>query len=125
MVTLRPHHLLCTKWFVGEGYSSDFTKNMGIIVSDLRKTSTPIKLSLEKDEICLKCPNLNSLYMCSAEKKICSMDSKVLKYFSLKLNEEYYYKDLQEKIDKNINTNIINDICGDCEWFSLGLCWNI
>ncbi|MDD7224175.1 MAG: DUF1284 domain-containing protein, partial [Lachnospiraceae bacterium] len=32
MITLRPHHLLCTQGYSGKGYSDDFVENMDKIV---------------------------------------------------------------------------------------------
>ena len=123
MLYIRPHHLLCLKWFVGEGYSTDFTKNMHEILFKLNNANQEFILTLEKDNICSKCPNLNSSAICTSATKVSLMDSKVIKYFSLTPSKTYNYIDIKKKIEDSITNEIINDICGNCEWFSLNLCW--
>ncbi|MBL4930422.1 DUF1284 domain-containing protein [Clostridium paridis] len=123
MLYLRPHHLLCLKWFVGEGYSSDFTRNMHEILFKLNNTNQEFTLTLENDNICSKCPNLNSSHICTSAAKVSIMDAKVIKYFSLTPSKTYNYIDIKKKFEDSIPTEAINDICGNCEWFSLNLCW--
>lgn len=122
-MTLRPHHLLCLRWFVGEGYSSEFSKNMKEIFDKLNKPNSKFKLKLENDSICIACPNLNALNICTSIDKVSSMDLKVLTNFELNTDEVYSYSAIYNKIGECITDDIIKDICSDCEWFPLGLCW--
>ena len=53
---LRPHHGLCTAYFVGEGYSGGFKQHMGEVLSVL-SPDDPVQLTVGVDEICSACPH--------------------------------------------------------------------
>lgn len=42
MIKLRPHHLLCTQGYSGNGYSDNFVKNMDYITEMLRNSNPEI-----------------------------------------------------------------------------------
>lgn len=121
---LRPHHLLCTQSYEGKGYSKDFVDNMNKNIELLRyKKGFKIKIQSAIDDLCTSCPN-NKEGICSTEDKVKAMDEKVLKYFNL--NEGIYvYKDIINLIQQEITKEILEDICGKCEWYKYGMCERI
>lgn len=66
---IRPHHLLCMRYFQGCGYSDEFTENMRYVISNL-KNGSEVLLTRGCDDICRKCPN---------NRKICVATVKRLK----------------------------------------------
>lgn len=121
---LRPHHLLCTQAYEGKGYSEEFINNMNKNIELLRhKEGFKVKIESVLDDLCIACPN-NKGKVCGTEIKVKTMDEKVLKYFDLKKNT-YVYKDVINLIQKKITRNILEDICGECQWYKYGMCQRI
>lgn len=121
MIELRPHHLLCTQGYSGKGYSLEFVNNMDKIVYNLRNSNVDIALTFKADNICNCCPNLKLDNKCKSEDKILAMDSKVIKYFNLE-EKVYNYNEINSNINSNMNLEIMNDICGNCEWYPISSC---
>lgn len=123
MLKLRPHHLLCIKFYQGKGYSEDFTNNMNYILKKLNSNDNLyITLIDQCDDICTACPHKTSMAECDTFNKVNSLDKLVVKTFDLTLNKTYSYKDLKSIIDTNLTPKNHKEICKDCEWFELGLC---
>lgn len=113
MLTLRPHHLLCTEFFEGRGYSDKFTENMYRVISELEK-NPEIFLAVKSDRICSECPK-----NCISGKAF-SYDMKMLEYCKLNENNVFRYDDLKQKVKSEIlEKNLLKDICGDCQWYSI------
>lgn len=113
MLTLRPHHLLCTEFFIRKGYSDNFTKNMYDIISELEK-NPEIFLSIKSDAICSECPE-----NCTSGKAF-RYDRKVLEYCNLNENSVFRYNELKQKIKSEIlEKNILRNICSDCQWYNI------
>lgn len=113
MLTLRPHHLLCTEFFEGKGYSEKFTGNMYKIILELEK-NPEIFLAVKSDVICSECPR-----NCISGKAF-SYDRKILEYCNLNENTVYRYSDLKQKVKSEIlEKNFLENICGDCQWYSI------
>lgn len=120
MIKLRSHHLLCIQGYEGKGYNKEFVKNMNEIVELIRNESIKIELIFGEDDICSKCPNLSKNNICKSN-TVNIIDKKVVKYF--KLEEKIYEYDLLLRYIKNqINKEIMDDICGNCEWYNISLC---
>ena len=113
MLTLRPHHLLCTEFFEGRGYSDKFTENMYRVISELEK-NPEIFLAVKSDSICSECPK-----NCISGKSF-SYDMKILEYCKLNENNVFRYSDLKQKVKSEIlEKNLLKEICGDCQWYSI------
>lgn len=121
MIQLRPHHLLCTQGYSGNGYSQDFVHNMNFIVSKLKDKSTNIELVFHNDSICESCPNLQDMKCNPTEDKVREMDSKVIKHFHLK-EKIYNYQDLIKIINSRMTPEIMEEICGTCSWYPISNC---
>lgn len=113
---LRPHHLLCTLGYVGNGYSENFIKNMDYITSELN-SNTPllIQLSINTDDICICCPKKIDENACIENSSVLEYDKRVLEVFGI--NEQVYeYSYLLSKIKSISTENNLYYICGDCSW---------
>ncbi len=125
MLKIRPHHILCMRAFIGYGYSDEFNENMKYIIRKINaynekynidcNKSEKIEIKKELDSICLKCPHNNQNY-CTYEDKVNLLDEKVMKYFSIE-PDIYEYKDIEDKVYKNITEEVFDDICKNCEWY--------
>lgn len=114
---LRPHHLMCTKAYKGNGYSREFVNNMNIITNKLRENNdVKIEIIFSTDDICMDCPNMLGINKCMTNDKVNSIDKKVIKYLSLE-EKEYNYRWLSSKMNEVFNEEIIDDICSECEWY--------
>ena len=106
-MNIRPHHLLCIRSYVGRGYSEEFTANMDKITAEL-KSGAPFTLVKGKDDLCAHCPYCTD--ECMTKEKTDRYDKAVLDALKLEYGKEYVYKIPDLNID---------DICSDCEWFTL------
>lgn len=121
---LRPHHLLCTQSYEGKGYSKEFIDNMNKNIELLRyKKGFKVKIQSVLDDLCTSCPH-NKGQVCDTENMVKTMDEKVLKYFNLK-EKIYVYKDVINLIQEKITKEILDDICGECEWYKYSMCQRI
>lgn len=115
---IRPHHLVCIEFFVGNGYSDEFTSNMRNVIRTL--ALDPILTSTAKaDGVCAKCPNMID-GVCKTCDKVDRYDREVLKAIEVADGETAKYTELQKKVrEKIIYSGKRESICGDCEWSEL------
>jgi len=134
---IRAHHLLCMQGFQGYGYNEDFSKNMAQVVEILQNfPKHKIKIVAETDAICTCCPyntngkceeNHESLEhfvfgaqkskILTANKKIVSMDIKVLKKLGIPSGSVFEAEEIFNITNKKLKTHLdIKEICGDCKW---------
>lgn len=119
---LRPHHLLCTQSYSGKGYDAAFVENMNLLVARLR-TEEPVsvEITFSADDLCSSCPNMSDKALCKDNKKVTSYDKKVTEYFHIE-EKTYIYQDIAREIRKKMTPEILEDICGDCEWYPISAC---
>lgn len=117
---LRPHHLLCMKFFIGEGYSNDFTKNMSNVISKIKEDpDCKIVLKSSKDVICEHC-HYHGEFFCDSNEKVSRYDENVLEICGFESNVEYKFSFLNYTVNKNIiEKKILSSICSDCSWYSI------
>lgn len=120
MIKLRPHHLLCTQGYSGKGYSREFVENMTEIVKSIKNEKVQVQLIFSEDDICSKCPNLSENNICKSD-TVNIIDNKVIKYFELE-EKIYEYESLIRYIKSHITKEIMDDICRNCEWYSISKC---
>ena len=88
MITLRPHHLLCTQGYSGKGYSDGFVSHMDEVVHALRtEPGLKIRLSFSTDTLCSACPHKMGEDLCDTQEKVKRFDQKTVDYFGLKEQE--------------------------------------
>ncbi len=111
---LRPHHGLCTAYFVGEGYSGGFKQHMGDVLSIL-SPDDPVQLIVGVDEICSACPH-NKNGVCESP-TVAGHDNAVLAACGLHDGQKMTFGEftglVQQKI---IGSGQRKAICGDCQW---------
>lgn len=122
MLEIRPHHFLCMKAFVGKGYSKEFVENMRRTIEILKNDKNQtIKIIYGLDNLCSKCPNNTDEKLCSTNEKVMTMDKKVMDYFNIDCGE-YKYDEIMDLIYNNINEEILQDICANCNWYNQTNC---
>lgn len=116
---IRPHHGLCTAFFRGEGYSGEFTENMGRITALLTEKNPRIVITDGADEICRKCPELSG-EICSGTKAE-RYDRTVMELCGFSCGMEMDWQDFSKAVhEKIISCGKLQEVCGDCQWF--GIC---
>jgi hypothetical protein len=120
-IKIRAHHLLCLQGYQGYGYSNGFVDDLERIQKFIMASSDlEVQVVAENDLICNCCPNRGETGCqkdANANKRIQSMDLKILERLNLKPGT----KDITENFLNLINTNFktylnIQDICGNCQW---------
>ena len=118
MLNIRAHHLLCTKNFVGQGYSDDFSKNMTRLIKELEE-NPEVKLLADLDDICGPCPE-NLGYKCKNDDLVKSYDKRVLDFLNLTQDEIYSWEDRKKlACDIIFSKNRREEICRECQWNEL------
>nr|MDE7288633.1 DUF1284 domain-containing protein [Oscillospiraceae bacterium] len=118
-IEIRPHHGLCAEFFVGKGYSGEFTENMAATLKVLAENNPQIVPKVDTDLICGHCPN-NKENCCTSGEKVLRYDKKVLKLCGIAegtaFSWEEYRRLLREKI---IGAGKLKEVCGDCQWVEI------
>lgn len=118
MLNIRAHHLLCTKNFVGQGYSDDFSKNMTRLIKELEE-NPEVKLLADLDDICGPCPE-NLGHKCKNDDLVKSYDKRVLDFLNLTQDEIYSWEDIKKlACDIIFSKNRREEICRECQWNEL------
>ena len=119
---LRPHHLLCTQGYSGKGYNSEFVENMTAITSHLRNVDNAVvEIVFTTDDICDKCPRMIENDLCDSNEKVRRLDKKVVAYFDIE-EKSYIYQDIICEINAKMTSDMMDDICSDCEWYPISAC---
>ena len=118
---IRAHHGLCTRNFVGEGYSDDFSRNMKKVIDYLEEENPQVEIVAELDEICKECPeNLGKI--CQSQEKVMNYDKKVLELTGIKENTRMKWKEFYQACsDKIFDQSLRPKVCGACQWNELCL----
>lgn len=116
MITLRPHHGLCLRNFVGNGYNEAFVENMTDLITKL-KEDTAIRLVTDRDDVCSVCPNWRD-GKCLSQDKVMDYDNGVLDAIGYSVDmPSLTYGEFQKQIEERIiQQGRFHSICGDCEW---------
>lgn len=116
MIKLRPHHLLCSAFYVNKGYSDGFCENFSNILLRLNKGENFI-LTEGADDLCKCCPHKKEDNSCATQQKTQRYDSAALDFFKLNYGEFYDYAKVMKSV-KNTLAAALNN-CVDCQWQSL------
>lgn len=116
-VPLRPHHLLCTEFFEGYGYSDEFSANMSETIARLNGTDPKVTLTAGTDIICRKCPH-NKEGACDSQEKVCRYDLAVPELLGVREGDTALWSELKKAArEKIISAGKLSRVCGDCQWF--------
>ena len=118
-LSLRPHHLLCTRAFKGNGYSPVFVENMQHVIG-LLKNGCYITLVTGVDAICDPCPERVGNH-CRSEVKVTGFDEAVLSQLGLE-RTTYAYTEIDRILDAQLTESVYDYIFRGCEWKKTGIC---
>ena len=130
MIKIRPHHLLCMRAYIGNGYSEEFKIEMEKVIKELKVYNEFLKsdnlnndikkvnIVFNTDSLCEKCPNKLCENKCASQEKVSLIDEKMIKYFSIKEGIQNYI-DLENQVYNKINEEIFDDICKECQWYNM------
>lgn len=123
IILIRPHHGLCSQFFVGNGYSDEFVENMTNVLDKLNTQNLTVKIVEHCDDICSCCPK-NMVGVCENEESVIQHDNKCLEEYGYKVGDEIRWKDLRGKVVSKIKAeNKLPSVCQGCSWSSI--CKNI
>lgn len=116
-MNIRAHHLLCMRYFKGEGYSKEFVSNFFKVI-DMLNNNAVLEIINYPDIICSPCPH-NKDNRCikkgpESEKKVRQKDDKVIKHLGLKLGQRINSRDAISLVNNRLKN--LKQICKDCEW---------
>ena len=86
---LRPHHLLCVRFYCGHGYSEAFNQRMRDVIAAL-EAGTPFSLTQGPDDLCDACPNLKetpSGARCRTQDRVSRYDERTADALGLELTD--------------------------------------
>jgi len=84
-------------------------------------TQMAVKIVYSTDDICRCCPKMMGENLCETDKKVKSIDNKVVNYFGI-FEKKYVYEDIVDHIKSHMTAEIMNDICDSCEWYGISKC---
>ena len=108
MVKLRPHHLLCLRFFEGKGYSEEFTENTYAVLERLKTEDAVIVKGA--DDLCSACPKLKDNVCEDGNEEIderALQEYKVVNYGDVKKFSEFLLPFTKEQFVR---------ICQSCMW---------
>ena len=124
MIKVRAHHGMCLFFFIGKGYSSDFTQNMWNYKTMLLEKNPEVTIVAELDDICSKCPNNveDTAFgrRCTSQEKVLRYDRGVLDTLGIESGTTMHFKDFYFRVEQEIiQKGHRPEICSDCGWNEL------
>ena len=115
---LRPHHVLCMRFYEGKGYNEDFVRHMdevcGAPVDDLR-----VFLTGGCDEICSACSHRIG-DRCDHDEKVSAIDRRTLERMGLTVPAEIDWRELSAlAYERIIRAGKLREVCRDCQWITI------
>lgn len=124
-VTLRPHHVLCSLGFRGEGYSDAFVANMAHIVNGQLRApkgrDVSVKITGTADSICAPCPRRVGLG-CEVQADIDRLDAAHGAALGLAPGDTLTWGDCLTRVQARIVPDDLDRICAGCRWLPMGWC---
>ena len=126
-IRVRAHTLLCLQGFRGEGYSAGFVENMAVIHQQLADDPSQwVEIIVAPDAICSACPHLVpsgcSLHGGGSEDAMQAQDRDVLARLDLHEGDHMTWAGILDRIRTSVTGESLTNICGQCQWLSLGYC---
>lgn len=119
MTALRPHHALCLRFFIGEGYSEHFVRHMTEVKERLQRENPPVTLTDSCDLICAGCPH-NSGGVCTTDDKVAAIDRRTAELLGLRFGDTVPWRELYVKANAEIiGRGRLREVCRDCCWIHL------
>ena len=126
-IRIRAHTLLCLQGFRGEGYSARFVDNMAAIHQRLADDPSQwVEIIAAPDALCSACPHVSttgcSLHGAGSEDAMQAQDRDVLARLDLHEGDHITWAEILNRIRTSLTGASLTDICGQCQWLSLGYC---
>lgn len=119
IIFLRPHHALCSQFFIGHGYSKEFTENMTALMCILNEQNLKVKFVGCCDDICSCCPK-NIEGRCINETKVQETDKFCISEYGFYIGEELLWDKIKAKvINRIISQKKLPYVCISCQWLSI------
>lgn len=113
---LRGHHLICLRFFTGEGYSAEFVRNL---VDVLARAADGLVVVDGADDVCAACPSLGSGGACEhvpgADAGIRALDALALELLGMSVGRRTHPGDIAERMP-GVLQRWFAEACADCEW---------
>ena len=119
-IKLRGHHLVCLHFFTGEGYNSEFIKNLKDILVRT-KSGEELEVCSGEDDVCRRCPFLKDKkcsYDKHAENEIQKMDRDAMEFLRIEPSMKVTWVDIEERV-KGIFKKWSAKYCKNCNWQSV------
>ena len=113
MKRLRGHHLICLRFFKGEGYSREFSENIWRILKNDR-----IEVIFGADDVCIKCPHLENdvcKYSDNSEENVTELDQMAYRLLEIYPDSTVSWENIREKIPEIMKV-WKEFACSDCDW---------
>lgn len=126
-IKLRPHHILCSFCFAGNGYSDEFINNLTRIVNTLESSKNDeieIEIIQGTDDICAHCPNCHD-QKCTTKDKVNLLDKFHTKVLGINFGDILTWNKCKQMITSKITLSILRNICNSCSWLESGICGKI
>ena len=124
-IRFRPHHLLCTLCFRGEGYSSAFIEKYGMIAARLRDENDGdevlIRLVEGPDEVCSFCPKLDN-GLCETQEAVDELDRTHARVLGLQGDEILSWGEAKRLLAERMTLEAFEMACAPCGWKGRGIC---
>ncbi len=116
---LRAHHGMCFHYYIGIGYSSDFTENMSSVLKYLLENDPVVTIVEHGDHVCAKCPNYKD-GSCTNTVEVPHYDRSALEFTGLEPNTEMRFLEYARIVREEILSQGLREkICGGCRWTKL------
>lgn len=114
-IKFRPHHFLCMRFWVGNGYSEEYTEYVNEILPQVRE-GLPVEITFGPDSLCEVCPHLKE-GKCESQERVLKFDRAVIDHCSLKEGQVVIWNEVSKAVtEKIMNAGLFSSICGDCSW---------
>lgn len=126
-IRIRAHTLLCLQGFRGEGYSARFIENMAAIHQRLADDPSQwVEVIAAPDALCSACPHVSTtgclLHGVGSEHAMQAQDRDVLARLDLHEGDRMTWAEMLNRIRTSLTGASLTNICGQCQWLSLGYC---
>ncbi|MCI1272972.1 MAG: DUF1284 domain-containing protein [Clostridiaceae bacterium] len=123
IISIRPHHMLCTEGYKGFNYNKESKLNWTNLISALKEDPTQnVKITLNEDSFCLECQNSATNKGTCDKNFVQNLDKKIKELLNIEDGEIYPFNTLRTKLLNIMTKEKHHGICKDCGWLKWGLC---
>jgi hypothetical protein len=124
-IRLRPHRVLCSIGFEGEGYDDAFLANMSRVVDGQLRApggeDQVVRITGEADAICAPCPQRRGSG-CVKQAVIDRIDARHGEILGLAPGDVTTWGDCLERARERVAPEALDHLCEGCRWLPRGMC---